>query len=394
MGALRQEKNIITFERKLEIMSNNGTSRSDKIKEFINTTGGFLAFIAIIGAAIFYVVATLTRYGFQIDGLNEKFGDFEESYKEMNEQMQSSKELSEEDHEILIELAANIKEEVAYNVELLNSSFARTETIDNEVFLSKPNLENSYAIAKDWNGDTTYKVSDFYNTPIITSYKEGGNDVYFYGMYNENGNWSGTCILNTYNGDNLVSIFEGVYEDGNLYRYRRVVDEGDGAWLVTDRIRQDDYNIGETWRYTKQSEFVKDFTKETVKEKQISNVSNFLASRKERLMGYYNGRTSGGRYNDDTGDAYLVKYKDDGDVEFLYVGKFKNGYPDDNTGDAWSIGWGHANDGYHYFKGAFYNNDHKETKESMKVITKEEIKEKVNPKMFKCPLTGLIDETS
>lgn len=371
-------------------MANNGQSRNERIKEFINTTGGFLTFIAIIVGASAYVVTSLTKHGDGIERLNEKFDGIEENYADMQSQIWHFTELSNEDHKILVNLAARSKEETAYNVEVLNAEFARTTTINNEVFLSDLNLNASYMFAKDWNDDITYTVEDLCNYPIITSYKEGDNDVYFYGRYNENGNWNGTCILNTYNGDDLVSIFEGVYEDGTLFSYKRVSDEKDGTWLITDRISQDSYNVGKTWKYTKTTAFTKSFDIQNIQEKQMMTVDKFLNSINENLISYYKGNTSNGLYNDDTGNAYLVKYKEDGDVELLYKGGFKDGYPNDNTGNAWSIAWGYANDGYHYFKGKFVNNDHKRTKDFLKPMTQEEINEKVNPNDFDCLLTGLI----
>lgn len=386
---------MYTYERKLKKMANNNPSRSDRIKEFINTTGGFLAFIAIIGAAIFYVVATLTNHGNQIEHLDEKIEQLEEDYNKINEQTQNSAKLAEKDHEILLNLSASVKNEVVYNVEFLNDDFARTITVNDEEFLSKLDLQDSYIVAKDWNGDTTYTVSDFYNVPIITSYNEGDNEVYFYGRYNENGNWNGTCILNVYKGNNLVSIFEGVYQNGALYRYRRAADEGDGTWVITDRINQGEYTIGETYTCSKTSDYVKEFTKENVKEKQITSVENFWASRNEKILSYYNGRTAKGYYNDDTGDAYLVKYDDTGNVRYLYKGIMKDGHGNDNrkNADSWAFIWGDANDGYHYHEGKFENSHPRKTAKDWKYPKDQDfINSIINPNDFKCPLTGLIEE--
>ena len=133
---------MYTYERKLKKMANNNPSRSDRIKEFINTTGGFLAFIAIIGAAIFYVVATLTNHGNQIEHLDEKIEQLEEDYNKINEQTQNSAKLAEKDHEILLNLSASVKNEVVYNVEFLNDDFARTITVNDEEFLSKLDLRD------------------------------------------------------------------------------------------------------------------------------------------------------------------------------------------------------------------------------------------------------------
>lgn len=372
-------------------MAGSNQNRAERIKEFINTTGGFATSIVAIGGAIFYVVFSLTNQGNQIGNINEKIFNIQENYGKMDQQIDDISELAKSDHELLINLASISKEEVAYNVKILDYNFARTEVINNEEFLSELNLDVSHIIAKDWDGDVTYTAEDFYNVPIITSYKDGDNDVYFYGKYNENGNWNGTCILNAYNGDNLVSVFEGVYSDGVLFSYKRISDEKDGTWLVTDRIKQKNYNIGKTWVYSKTDDFVKEFNAENVKEKQILTINKFFNSINERLLSYYKGNTSRGLYNDSTGDAYLIKYKDDGNVDYLYVGGMEDGQPNDDTGNAWCISWGYANDGYHYFKGKFQNNNHAKTKDFLKPMTQEEIKEKVNQDDFDYPLIGLLD---
>ncbi|MFG6368371.1 MAG: hypothetical protein K1W16_08080 [Lachnospiraceae bacterium] len=332
----------------------------------------------------------MANHGNGISNLENRVGNIENEISEMNAEIKNFAELAEQDHEILINIAASSKEETVYNIEVLSNNFARSEVINEETFLSALELDDSHAFARDWNGSTVYGVDVFYNTPIITSYEDNGNEVYFYGRYNESGNWNGTCILNTYNGDNLVSIFEGVYQNGNLFSYKRVDDEKDGTWLVTDRISQDNYNMGKTWRYSKSNEFVKTFDAETIKEKQIITVDEFLNSTNERLMSYYKGNTSNGLYNDSTGKAYLIKYKDDGNLDYLYVGKMKDGYPNDNTGKAWSVAWGHANDGYHYYDGNFYGKDQK-VNYSFKPMSKDEIEGIINPKDFDYPLTGLID---
>ncbi len=395
----------ITHRRKPWKMSNTNSKgnaestqrKRGRIREFLDRNGGLVAAIvgiftaiSLIAAAVFYVVSNTISHENGIEKLNEKIANIEGNYDEMHNEIRDFSELFKEDHKILVNLAANSKSEPVYNVEVLSSDFARTELINEEDFLSELNLDVSHIFAKDWNGSITYTVEDFYNTPIITSYKENNNDVYFYGRYNENGNWNGTCILNTYNGDNLVSIFEGVYQDGNLFSYKRVSSEKDGEWLITDRIALEDRNIGKTWSYAKTNDFTKEFDYESVKEKQILTVDNFLQSINGKLLSYYDGSTSNGLYNDETGNSYFVKYKDDGDVQFLYVGKMKNGQPNDNTGNAWSIMWGNEDDGYYYYKGTFKDGKHGKAPENWEPMTQEEINEKINIDNFNCPLTGLV----
>ena len=74
--------------------------------------------------------------------------------------------------------------------------------------------------------------------------------------------------------------------------------------------------------------------------------------------GFYCGNTSNNYYNDETGNAYIIKYAKDGTVRTLYVGNFIDGAFNDLTGNAWYIVRDEElNTGYMYCKGKFENND-------------------------------------
>ncbi len=89
-----------------------------------------------------------------------------------------------------------------------------------------------------------------------------------------------------------------------------------------------------------------------------------------------------------------MKYKEDGNVRYLYVGAIKDGVANDDSGQAWSLSWGYANDGYHYHKGKFSKGDPIGTTEDwLKPVTQEQIDAIVNPNEFNCSLQGLIKET-
>lgn len=246
-------------------------------------------------------------------------------------------------------------------------------------------------IAKNYYiSDKQYTAEELYNKKVLIPYNEGDNEVYFYGQFNENGQWNGQCILNVYKDNNLLYILDAIYNDGDLYSYRRVSGEEDGTWIVTNRTKQKDHNEGETFYYTKSKDFTKTFTFDSVNESEILDINSFkkcLVIEKERLIKYYNGNTSEELYNDDTGNAYLVKYKDDGKVDSLYVGKLKKGQPHDDTGNAWSIRA--YDDGYHYYKGKFRSS----TPKNWKPLVQEEINQIVDPNKFACSLEGLIDKT-
>ena len=391
LKAVEQYDNIIICERKQKKMANDPNERrsnSEILKSIIDVTGALLAILAIIIGGAAYLLISITNHGNDIEDLDEKVEKIQDDNREVKTQIDELTDLVKDNRELLLDMSSKSPEIYAYNVELLNNKMITTVMIDDEMYLDQLTLETSYAIAKDWNGDVIYTAKELYNVPIITSYEEAGNEIYFYGQFNENGHWNGTCILNIYKDDILVSIFEGTYSDGVLFSYKRVAEENDDTWIITDRICQDDYNVGETFIYTKTSDYTKSFTQETVRDKQIATIDKFLASRKEVLLSYYNGRTSEGYYNDDTGDAYLVKYNDDGSINILYKGKFKDGQFNDIEGISWYIGEGiEDKEHYYYYRGTFQGGVRTgKTPRPWNPLTQDEINEVIKNENFKCPL--------
>lgn len=396
MNAFEQKNNIITYERKIRVMSDNGQVSGDKpnkpnLKEIFNTVKEVLGVLVVVGGVAFYIISTLTAHGKDIENLKSEVSDMKENLEDIKGQINELTSLVKQDHEIFLDMASAKTSESAYIVKMKDIYEVKTESVHNEEYLVAPLWDENTVIASDISGDIVYKAEDLYNTPIITSYFEDGKEVYFYGRFNENNHWNGKCLLNVYSGDNLISIFEGMYDDGSLFSYKRVYGENSDKWTINDRVDQGKYNSGETWVYSKTEEFIKDFTIENVKEKQIITVDNFIASREEKLLSYYKGNTANGLYNDNTGDAYLVKYKEDGDVSILYKGRFKDGDFQDTTGEAWFVSWGDQNDGYYHYKGKFNNGKHGKAPTPWKPMTQEQINDVVNPERFNCPLTGLFD---
>lgn len=385
------------YERKPQEMPNQGNFW-ERFINGIKIVGAILAVFGVVIGASLYVGTNIERHNNQIEVLQNDAKEAKNSYKEIDKKIDELTDLVKSDHEIFLEIASLGTSETPYSIQLKDQYQVRVVEVENELYLSAPSWEGGTMIGNDFNGDTVYKSDDLYNKLIITSYLDGEKEVYFCGRFNENNHWNGKCILNVYEGDKLISIFEGVYDDGEIYSYKTVTVKKDDEnkeediWLINDRINQGEYNSGETWKYTKTEEYIKSFTLEDVKEQQIATFEKFISTRNEKLLGYYKGNTSNGLYNDDTGNAYLEKYKSDGNLDFLYVGKMKNGYPHDNTKNAWSVAWGYANDGYYYYIGTFTNGNHGKPPKNWKPMTQEEINEKVNPDDFEYPLTGLVDD--
>ena len=232
---------------------------------------------------------------------------------------------------------------------------------------------------------------------FILQYIEDGKEVYFYGKYNENGQWDGKCIINKYDDSKLFSIMDAVYENGVLKSYKQVFTgfntRNQKIWYVSEREAQGNKNKGKTTTYFFYGDYQKNFDSNSVSADDILSVEKFAGTIPSTIEGYYNGYTSDGKFNDDSGDAYIAKYDNKGNIRYLYVGKIKDGFPNDQTGNAWSIAWGYANDGYHYYKGTFTNGEQdKKPKSWYKPMTQEEIEKIVNQEDFDCELTGLFPE--
>lgn len=263
--------------------------------------------------------------------------------------------------------------------------FVDMEALQNETIIGV-NLQNNENVTKE----------SMENEPFIMQYEEKGEDVFFYGQYNEHGQWNGKCIINRYKDSKLNSIMEAIYKNGELESYQQIFKginfQDQKIWYVSNRIVEGAQTSGETVTYFFYGDYEKKFRNEEIKKEDILSVSDFTETIPSTIEGYYNGYVSNGKYNDDSGNAYLIKYNPDGIVRYLYKGKIKDGYPHDSTGNAWSISWGYANDGYYYYKGVFRDGNHGKVSKKWEPMTQEEIKEKIDPNDFAYPLTGLIDD--
>lgn len=262
--------------------------------------------------------------------------------------------------------------------------------------LSAPSWKNTDIIGTDRINGTVYKAEDLVESKILIPYMDDGKEVYFYGQYNENNNWSGNCIINMYKNNVLTLIMEGYYEDGNLINYKQIIpsttNNGVDVWIVSERKNEGYYNSGESYNYFRKNNYIKDFEFDNVSTENIFDVESFTSVIDDKLEAYYHGNTSNGYYNDNTGDAYLVKYASDGiTVRMLYVGKFVNGEMDDNTGSAWYIILGYDNTNYHYYTGRFRNGNRIDeySEKDFPIVTIEEINNIISGKEFNCELNWL-----
>lgn len=263
--------------------------------------------------------------------------------------------LADKHDEDLREIRAYLGANSTLKVSLMDGVSIEHNVVENEIFLAEPKWSETDVIVRDTNTNKAYKAEDLVGTSLLIPYTEGNQEIYFLGQFNENCHWDGNCITNVYENDNLIFIMDAVYNDGVLSEYKQVESSGNGnLWRISKRINEEAFNSGETWLYTNSNNvsFVKNFTMNDVKKNSIFNVNEFVTSLGGTLLTYYHGNTSAGKYNDNTGNAYLVKFSSTGYVLTLYQGRFSDGKFDDKTGKAWYI-VKEDDTPYMYYKGVF-----------------------------------------
>lgn len=213
-------------------------------------------------------------------------------------------------------------------------------------------------------------VSDIQNNTIILHYTDNGDDVFFKGQIDANGCWDGNCVINRYTNNKLITIMDAIYDSGILKSYKQVFsyskiynDETYNIWAYSNRFVDQVGSKGYTWTYFKYNDYFMNFDLDDVRYDDIISADTFKQENLLDVEGYYNGYISDGNYNDDTGDAYMIKFfkpgilKGNGDlpvIRMLYKGKFVNGQPEDNSSNAWYI-VRELNTKYMYYRGCFAN---------------------------------------
>lgn len=333
-----------------------------------NAAGGIIAAVVI---AAFGLPAIYNGVNARIDGQDKRIDDaikiFLFEMGQLREDMRSNINQKYDVQEARLGISAS-----PYFVSKLSN------VLDNFDIIEKINSISVYGDSKDaiaYDNETKEEIyaDELVEQKFLIPYKSGSEDVYFYGQFNKNGHWDGHCVINTYKDGKLERILDADYRDGKLESSQQVFHyvteyskEKQDVWAISDRkvfYRSDGsvaYSSGETNLYKRNGDFLQSFDEQAPSENDILNVSRFQSKMDLKLYAYYAGNTSNGRFNDDTGDAYLVYYyEEDMKVKTLYVGKFVDGTINDRTGNAWWITEDEeTSDGrYGYYKGKFANGD-------------------------------------
>ncbi|MFI3201228.1 MAG: hypothetical protein R3Y54_06860, partial [Eubacteriales bacterium] len=221
-----------------------------------------------------------------------------------------------------------------------------------QINLSNYGIEETTIVAINNDTNEEYTYSDLQNTKMKLSFKEDGKDIIFYGEINENNYWDGDCAINIYNDGVLELITEALYDDGEMLSYRQVLISNHAvegkAWTISNRVKEDQGNKGISEQY---------IYKEVERTEEIILATGFAEMQELDIrIGYYNGMTSNGMYNDTTGNAVLIKFDENGYVRTLYKGNVQNGEFNDKTGNAWQIVKTDVAE-YIYYNGDFINGE-------------------------------------
>ena len=247
-------------------------------------------------------------------------------------------------------------------------------------------------VAYDRDTQEEYTIGQLLDQKVLLYYENNGEDVFFYGQFDDEGYYTGECITNIYKDGNLKLITNANYSRGEMLSFIKVfpttTKAGIDVWALSDRVVEKTYSSGETWYYTRNSTYHQSFESDNVTENDIISAEEFIEKSGVTLEGYYFGNTSDGHFNDDTGNACLVKYFENGTVKTLYVGKIKDGDLEDTTGNAWMIGKKDINQAnYSYYKGPFINGKSSEdSKYWINSVTQEWIDEYLQGMTFNCEL--------
>lgn len=378
--------------------SSSGTqgnsARFDVIKKAVEFIGALAAILLILYGIVEKVIVPISKNEEDIGTLYSNIGEIKDGLDDLDNSLNDlakfvylNNSSSDKSSNNLYAVPIKFVDGYELKMNLVND----VNVIFDPIWTS-PDVKVATALTND---AIEYTSGELQDKDIVTMYSEGEKEIYFLGKYNKNNCWDGECTLNVYKNNELVTIFEGEYDDGNLKKYKRISCDQKGQWTVASRTDYDEYTDGETWNYHKTKSFSQKINAEEFGKSEILTVDDILENLDEKLISYYNGKTSGGYYNDDTGDAYLVKYDDSGNVRYLYKGIMKDGYGNDsrNDADSWAFIWGDANDGYHYHKGKFEDSHPRKTGKDWQYPKDQDfINSIINPDDFNCPLTGLIEE--
>lgn len=339
-----------------------------------------------VGGTIWAMHGNVSKLEQQVSDLADNVGKTQESVDKVRDDITSVKETN---------------SSLMAKVEALEGNFSEVFTIsikqndlpivESSYELENPTWDAEDIIASDLISGEEYSAGFLAGKKLLVPYTNNGQEVVFFGQFNENYHWDKDCIINVYANDELILIMDAEYDDGELVTYQQVLAETlqtrQDVWVVTEREHRADLNYGETWNYDRTEDYTKQFELDQVQMQDVVSAEDFIAEIDTPVDSYYRGNTSNGIYNDNTGEAYLVRYNEDGTVKVLYKGCFADGKFDDSTGKAWELVFDSSNgiNKYFYYKGIFRKGNRANNKK-IDYVTREQIEQITEGMEFSCDM--------
>lgn len=375
MGCLK----LLKDERKGKIITMPKKKQEDKKQKVIQISVGGVISIAVTIAltaisASWIISGNITSLNKDVKSINTKLNTANSEIKEMKEYIYADGGVKDQ----LGELSNNMDSITELlNITAIKANVTTEEYINSNVSVVDNNISNSTSsfsadtcIGTDSEGKA-YIAKDLIGQTILLTFDQGDKETYFLGQYNDKYHWDGYCVINTYTDGVLNGVSESNFDDGNRLNYESFyLSDNQGEWIYTDRDCKEDSNDGISIRYKLDYDKQKNFTLTNARASDIIYVENLASYDNKEVLSYYVGSTSDGVYNDNSGDAYLVRYNEDGFVNVFYKGCFQNGSFDDTN--AVEIVFDSSNDRYFLYQGTFV--DGKRTSDDgIEYVTQNEI---------------------
>lgn len=375
MGCLK----LLKDEHKGKIITMPKKKQEDKKQKVIQISVGGVISIAVTIAltaisASWIISGNITSLNKDVKSINTKLNTANSEIKEMKEYIYADGGVKDQ----LGELSNNMDSITELlNITAIKANVTTEEYINSNVSVVDNNISNSTSsfsadtcIGTDSEGKA-YIAKDLIGQTILLTFDQGDKETYFLGQYNDKYHWDGYCVINTYTDGVLNGVSESNFDDGNRLNYESFyLSDNQGEWIYTDRDCKEDSNDGISIRYKLDYDKQKNFTLTNARASDIIYVENLASYDNKEVLSYYVGSTSDGVYNDNSGDAYLVRYNEDGFVNVFYKGCFQNGSFDDTN--AVEIVFDSSNDRYFLYQGTFV--DGKRTSDDgIEYVTQNEI---------------------
>lgn len=245
--------------------------------------------------------------------------------------------------------------------------------VDNNISNSTGSFSADTCIGTDSEGKA-YIAKDLIGQTILLTFDQKNKEIYFLGQYNDKYHWDGYCVINTYSTDGILNgVSESNFDDGNRLDYESFyLSDNQDEWIYSDRDCKNDSNEGISIRYKLNYDKQKNFTLTNARASDMVYVENMQSYDNKEILSYYDGSTSNGAYNDNSGNAYLIRYNEDGFVSVFYKGCFKDGNFDDANAIEIVLDESVGINKYFVYQGKF-SNGKRLSDEGIKYITQDEI---------------------